>query len=57
MVSDSSVTSAFCRPICAARTAHAIVKLEQIRITVLMPPSVTSRYRCAHTNTSGWLAR
>jgi len=43
----SSTTRFFFSPICAARTAQAIVRLEQISTSVLMPPRVLSRYWCA----------
>ena len=47
IVAASSRTSAFVRPSCAARTASAIVKLEQISTAVLIAPSVLSRNLCA----------
>ena len=39
------------------RTAQAIDRLEQISTTVLMPPSVLSRYWWAYWKISGWWAR
>ena len=50
MVMIKSTTSAFRCPICEERTARAIVKLLQIRTTVLMVPHQKSIFSLPATN-------
>ena len=44
-------------PICAARTASAIVRLLVMRTTVLVVPAQTTSSRLAAANASGYQAR
>ncbi len=57
MVTISQFTIAFCLPVCAARTASAMVKLLAMSTTVLMPPRTMSSSALPSDHASGYQIR